>query len=158
MFQVGDRIAHPMHGAGIVREIVQQRVDGQDCSFYSVEMTTGSMRVLVPCAPCSGLAVRALVTAEEAEALLARIPELDDSNIQNWNQRYRENMLKMKSGDLLQVAEVIKSLTARDRKRGLSTGERKLLTCARSNLLSELSMTLEAELKDVEAWLDRALK
>jgi CarD family transcriptional regulator len=67
-------------------------------------------------------------------------------------------MLKMKSGDLLQVAEVIKSLTARDRKRGLSTGERKLLTCARSNLLSELSMTLEAELKDVEARLDRALK
>ena len=145
MFQVGDRIAHPMHGAGIVREIVQQRVDGQDCSFYSVEMTTGSMRVLVPCDPCSGLAVRALVTPEEAEALLARIPEL-------------ENMLKMKSGDLLQVAEVIKSLTARDRKRGLSTGERKLLTCARSNLLSELSMTLEAELKDVEARLDRALK
>ena len=158
MFQVGDRIAHPMHGAGIVREIVQQRVDGQDCNFYSVEMTTGSMRVLVPCAPCGGLVVRAILTAEEAQTVLARIPELDASNIQNWNQRYRENMLKIKSGDLLQVAEVIKSLTARDRRRGLSTGERKLLTCARSNLISELCMSLNAEASHVEALLDRALK
>jgi len=158
MFQVGDRIAHPMHGAGIVREIVQQRVDGQDCSYYSVEMTTGSMRVLVPCDPDCGLAVRRIMTPEEAEILLARIPELDDTTIQNWNQRYRENMLKMKSGDMIQVAEVIKSLTTRDRKRGLSTGERKLLTCARNNLLSELCMTLGAELHEVEARLDLALK
>lgn len=158
MFQVGDRIAHPMHGAGIVREIVQQRVDGQNCSYYSVEMTTGSMRVLVPCDPCGGLAVRAIVTPEQVEALFAKIPELDDSNIQNWNQRYRENMLKMKSGDLIQVAEVIKSLTARDRQRGLSTGERKLLTCARNNLLSELCMSLGVPQSEVEARLDRALK
>ena len=72
MFQVGDRIAHPMHGAGIVREIVQQRVDGQDCNFYSVEMTTGSMRVLVPCDPCGGLVVRAILTPEEAQEVYAQ--------------------------------------------------------------------------------------
>jgi len=147
-----------MHGAGIIREIVQQRVDGQDCSFYSVEMTTGSMRVLVPCDPCGGLVVRAIVTPSEARELLARIPELDDSSIQNWNQRYRENMFKIKSGDLIQVAEVIKSLTARDRRRGLSTGERKLLTCARNNLISELSMSMDDTPENVEKLLDRALK
>ena len=158
MFQVGDRIAHPMHGAGVIREIVQQRVDGQNCNYYSVEMTTGSMRVLVPCDPCGGLVVRAIVTPDEAEALLQRIPELKATAIQNWNQRYRENMLKIKSGDLTQVAEVIKSLTARERQRGLSTGERKLLTCARSNLLSELCMAMNADPQELEVRLDRALK
>ena len=139
MFQVGDRIAHPMHGAGIVREIVQQRVDGQDCNFYSVEMTTGSMSVLVPCDPCGGLVVRAILTPEEAQDVLERIPDLDDSNIQNWNQRYRENLDKLKQGDALVVADVVKCLMKRDQERGLSAGERKMYLTARQVLVAELS-------------------
>lgn len=157
MYQIGDRIAHPMHGAGIVEDLVTQRVGGETREYYAVRLTYGSMTMLVPCEACARIGVRPIVDAGQADALLRAFPLIPVENNANWNQRYRDNMLRIKSGDLMQVAGVVKSLLARDRMRSLSTGERKMLVSARQILLSELMLAKDLSVQEAEALLDAGL-
>lgn len=121
-FRVGDRIAHPMHGAGIIDSIVTKRINGKDREYYVLKLPAGDMLVMVPVETCDAIGVRPIVAPAEAEALLGAIPGIEVEMTSNWNKRYRENMLRIKSGDLMEVASVVKGLMQRDRERGLSTG------------------------------------
>ena len=150
MYRVGDKIAHPMHGAGIVEDIIEHRVDGEMRSYYVVTMTFGTMKVMVPCEVCAAIGVREIIDAQTADELIAKFVHIDVECNQNWNKRYRENMLKIKSGDLMQVASVIKSLTARDKERNLSTGERKLLSSAKQILISEIMLAKDLDCDEAE--------
>ena len=116
-FRVGDRIAHPMHGAGVIDEIVTKRINGKDRDYYALKLPAGDMLVLVPVETCEAIGVRPIVQPDEAEKIIGAIPALEVEMTSNWNKRYRENMLRIKSGDLLEVASVIKGLTRRDRER-----------------------------------------
>ena len=98
-----------------------------------------------------------MISPNEATALVSAIPGLAVEVNSNWNKRYQENMLRLKSGDLYEVARVIKALMHRERERGLSTGERKMLHNARQILISEIVLTKDAAYKDVEAEIDRAM-
>ena len=126
VFQVGDKVVHPMHGAGIVDSIVQKKVDGVVRDYYILKLPNRSMVVMIPTDSSDEIGVRPVVDREQADRVLAAIPTIQVEMTSNWNHRYRENMERMKSGDLLEVARVIKGLTARDMKRRLSTGERKM--------------------------------
>ena len=114
MFQVGDKIVHPMHGAGIVDSIVQKKVNGVVREYYVLKLPVGGMLVMIPTHNCEEIGVRPVIPGEEADRVLAAIPEIQVEITQNWNQRYRENMLRIKSGDLMEVARVVKSLVQRD--------------------------------------------
>ena len=156
-FQCGDRIAHPLHGAGEVRAIERKRVDGRQREYYVVHISKGDMKVMIPVDACEQIGVRPIIDAEQAEAILAAIPELESIDDTNWNKRYRENMVQLKSGDLIRTAGVIKSLTLRERQNGLSNGERKMLHSAKQILLSEAMLALECSYEEAEARLYEAL-
>lgn len=142
MYQVGDKIVHPMHGAGIVDEIVERTIDGQTETYYALRLVLERVVLYIPVRTSDALGVRPVCSAEAAQELLGRLPALEIEADGNWNRRYRENMDRLRSGDLLEVAGVVKGLTLRDRRRGLSTGEKKMLGLAKQILASELSLAL----------------
>lgn len=157
MFQIGDKIVHPMYGAGVVDDITTRKINGVTRDYYVLKLPVGGMMVMIPTENSQGIGVRPVMTLEQAEEIIAALPELETDNDPNWNRRYRENMERLKSGDLMQVAKVLKSLTLRDRARGLSTGERKMLYSARQILVSEIGMAEGADYEDVERRIDGAL-
>lgn len=157
MFRVGDKIVHPMHGAGIVDEIVTRKVNGVLRDYYSLRLPVGGMLVMIPTENCAEIGVRAVLTAEEADRVLGEIATVQVEQEPNWNQRYRENMLRLKSGDLLEVAKVVKCLMLRDSRRGLSTGERKMLHSAKQILISEIGMAQDISYHEAEIRINRAL-
>ena len=157
MYQIGDKVVHPMYGGGVVESIVQKTVDNVARDYYILQLPNRSMVVMVPTENCEEIGVRPVVNEEQADRVLAAIPEIQVEMTANWNHRYRENMERMKSGDLLEVARVIKGLTIRDQKRGLSTGERKMLHSARQILISEIVLAKSSSYESVEKELDTAL-
>ena len=156
-FRVGDRIAHPMHGAGVIDSIETRRVNGHDRQYYVLKLPVGDMLVMVPVDTCEAIGVRPIVKPDEAEKILGAIPGMVVEMTANWNKRYSENMQRIKSGDLMEVASVVKGLMLRDRERGLSTGERKMLHSAKQILISEIVLSESASYEEVEARLDSAM-
>lgn len=156
-FRVGDRIAHPMHGAGVIDSIVTKKINGKNRDYYVLKLPAGDMLVMVPVESCEEIGVRPIVRPDEAEKILGAIQGIEVEMTSNWNKRYRENMLRIKSGDLMEVALVIKGLMQRDRERGLSTGERKMLHSAKQILISEIVLSESASYEEVEARLDNAI-
>ena len=157
MYQIGDKVVHPMYGAGVVDSIVQKLVGGVLRDYYILELPNRSMVVMVPTENCEEIGVRPVVDEEQADRVLAAIPEIQVEMTANWNHRYRENMERMKSGDLFEVARVIKGLTIRDQDRGLSTGERKMLHSAKQILISEIVLSKSVSYESVEEELNTAL-
>lgn len=157
MFQVGDKIVHPMHGAGVIDSIVQKKINGVVREYYILKIPVGGMMVMIPTENSEEIGVRPVVQGEEADKIIAAMPEIEVDMTQNWNRRYRENMMRIKSGDLLEVAKVVKGLMLRDVDRGLSTGERKMLHSAKQILISELVLSQNTSYEDVEARINTAL-
>ena len=146
-----------MYGAGVVDSVVQKTVEGVVRDYYILKLPNRSMVVMVPTENCEEIGVRPVVNQEQADKVLAAIPDIQVEMTANWNHRYRENMERMKSGDLLEVARVIKGLTMRDQKRGLSTGERKMLHSAKQILISEIVLSKSVSYESVEEELNTAL-
>jgi CarD family transcriptional regulator len=157
MFHVGDKIAHPMHGAGIVDSVVQKKVNGVVREYYILKLPVNGMLVMIPTENSEEIGVRHVVKKDEADAVIRAIPGIEVDMTQNWNRRYRENMLRLKSGDLLEVAKVVKGLMLREVDRGLSTGERKMLHSAKQILISEIVLSQSSSYEEVEARINRAL-
>ena len=103
MFQIGDKVVHPMHGAGIVESIVQKKVNGVMRDYYVLKLPVRAMVVMIPTANSEEIGVRPIVDREQADRVLEEIGSLQVEMTQNWNRRYRENMERLKSGDLFQV-------------------------------------------------------
>lgn len=156
-FRVGDRIAHPLHGAGVIESIVTKKINGKDRDYYVLKLPTGSMQVMVPVESSDVIGVRPIVDPTQAEKIIGAIPGIEVEMTSNWNKRYRENMLRIKSGDLMEVASVVKGLMQRDRERGLSTGERKMLISAKQILISEIVLSESSSYEEVEARLDSVM-
>jgi len=154
MFKVGDKIAHPMHGAGIISAIEDRRINGVMRSYYLMHMPVGEMLVMIPTDNCGEIGVRPIITSAEADRVLQQIPTLETDLTQNWNRRYRENMLRIKSGDLLEVARVVKGLIERDRDHGLSTGERKMLHSAKQIFISEIVLSKQSTYDEIDRLLN----
>lgn len=157
MFKVGDKIAHPMHGAGIVDSVVQKKVNGVVREYYILKLPANGMLVMIPTENSEEIGVRPVVEKDEADAVIQAIPGIEVDMTQNWNRRYRENMLRLKSGDLLEVAKVVKGLMLREVDRGLSTGERKMLHSAKQILISEIVLSQSSSYEEVEARINGAL-
>ena len=157
MYRIGDRIVHPMHGAGIVDEIVTRKVNNVQREYYSLRLPIGGMLVLIPTDHCQEIGVRSVLSPQEFDGFLAQIKDLQVKLETNWNHRYQENMQRLKSGDLMEVAKVVKSLLLRDTRRGLSTGERKMLHSAKQILISELSLSCDISYEEAEERINQVL-
>ena len=156
-FQVGDQIAHPMHGAGVIDRIESKRINGIERDYYVLRIPVGDMLVMVPTDGCEEIGIRPIIDRETAQRIVAAMPEIVVNMTSNWNKRYRENMLRIKSGDLMEVAHVIKGLMEREREKGLSTGERKMLHSAKQILISEIVLAEESSYTQVEERINKAL-
>lgn len=150
MFSVGDKIAHPMHGAGVIDSIEEKKINGNTRLYYILKMPSGGMVVMIPIDSCEAIGVRPIVDYDAAELLMNSIAQLEADMTPNWNRRYRENMQRIKSGDLNEVARVVKGLMTRDGEKGLSTGERKMLHSAKQILISEIVLSQKTSYEEVE--------
>lgn len=157
MYQIGDQVVHPLHGAGQVVDIVERTIDGVCTTYYALTFARDETQLFIPLESCGKLGVRPVCSRAEAEAFVRGLEHITCGPDKSWNQRYRENMLHLRSGDLNEVAQVVKSLAARDRERGLSTGEKKMLASARQILESELCAALGRSPEAVAAIIDQHL-
>ena len=157
MFQVGDKVVHPMHGAGVIDSIVREKISGKATEFYVFKMPISGLTLKIPTENSTAIGIRAIKTRSEIEEVIARIPKLGVDMTANWNHRYRENMDRLKSGDLDEVSAVIKALMHRDSTRGLSNGERKMLHIAKQILVSEIVLAEDVEYPEAEGRVNAAM-
>lgn len=152
MYNIGDRIVYPMYGAGIIEAIEDKIILGKKQSYYVMKMTlTGEMTVMIPLQSCEEIGVRFVIDKEEGAKVLEAFRKAPIEENANWNKRHRENMQKLKTGDIYQVLVVVKELMYRDKSKGLSTSERKMLNNARQILVSELVLSKVAGKEDIES-------
>ncbi|MHB8927299.1 MAG: CarD family transcriptional regulator [Bacillota bacterium] len=138
MFNVGDKVVYPMHGAGIIEAIEEKEVLGERQKYYIMRLPIGEMKVMIPTENVGEIGLREIIKEDDVQKVFEILRAQKSKMSTNWNRRYRANMEKIKSGDVYEVAEVVRNLTLRDKEKGLSTGERKMLENARQILVSEL--------------------
>ena len=143
MFLVGDKVVYPMHGAGVIEAIEKRMILGEVREYYVLRMPIGEMQVLVPVHTIRDAGLRPIVGREAAARVFALMSEAATQEQGNWNRRYRSNLEKLKSGDIFELAAVVRNMTRRDQEKGLSTTEKKMLENARQLLVSELALVEE---------------
>lgn len=154
MFAIGDKVVYPMHGAGIIEKIEEKEILGEVRSYYILHIPYGNMQVMVPVDNSEQVGIRPTVSSDKVdqiyELLGAESTEMDD----NWNRRLRENMEKLKTGDIGEVAQVVRNLMRVDRIKKLSTGEKKMLSNAKQILISEIVLVKDFSETDVDELLE----
>jgi CarD family transcriptional regulator len=150
MYNVGDRIVYPMHGAGIIESIEEKEILGNKQSYYVVRIPVGDMKVMIPTKNVNGIGIREVISEQDADRVFSVLGKESSCSTSNWNKRYRENMVKIKSGNIYEVADVVRSLMLREREKGLSTGERKMLNSAKQILISELVLAKNMNAVEIE--------
>lgn len=157
MYGIGDKIVYPLHGAGVIEAIEERVIMGKKQQYYIMRMNACNMTVMIPMQNCTEIGVRDIMSKDEAKKLLEAFKlepvRMDD----NWNRRQRENLVRIKSGDVYQVLSVLKELLIRDKTKGLSTSERKMLTNAKQIIISELVMSEVATKEDIESIMDEVV-
>lgn len=140
MFKIGDQVVYPSHGAGTIEGIEEKTVLGKKRSYLVIQMLTSDLTVSVPEERANEVGLRPVITSNEIAAVYEILSQEQSEMEANWNKRFRANMEKIKGGDIAEVAEVYRNLFIRDRERGLSTGERKMLSDVQQMLISELAL------------------
>lgn len=157
MYKAGDRIVYPMYGAGVIEAIEERVVLGKKQKYYMMRISAGDMTVMIPVVGCENIGVRGVIDRNEAMKVLETFRTAELTGGSNWNKRHRDNMLKIKSGDIYKVLEVVKDLMYRDKTRGLSTSERKMYNNARQILVSELVLSGVAEEEDIVSIMEETV-
>ena len=134
----------------MIESIEEKEYLGHKDDYYVLKMPVGDMRVMIPIKNVVGIGIREIIPLEEIDKVLRILRDQTIGATANWNKRYRENMVKIKSGSIYEVADVVRSLMLRERLRGLSTGERKMLNSAKQILISELVLAKGADQIEIE--------
>ncbi len=149
MFNVGDYIVYPMHGAGTIDAIEEKDILGEKQSYYILKMP-GEVKVMVPTNKAEQIGVSNIIEKTSAEKVFEILEEDQTEMSMNWNKRYRDNMDKMKSGDAYEIADVVRNLSFKQKEKGLSTGEKKMLLNAKQILVSELTLAENSNKDEME--------
>ncbi|CAK7005023.1 CarD family transcriptional regulator [Tissierella carlieri] len=158
MFNVGDKVVYPMHGAGIIEGIEEREILGEKRKYFIMRMPIGDMKVMVPVDNIEEVGVREIIDSTDLERVISILKGNKTAMPQNWNRRYRINMDKIKSGDIFEIAAVVRNLLMMDLEKGLSTGERKMLSSAKQMLLSEMVLVADSDIDKVEQLVIDAIK
>ena len=155
-FNVGDKIVYPMHGAGTIDSIEEKDILGEKQSYYILKMP-GGVKVMVPTAKAEEVGVRNIIDKSSADKVISVLEQNETDMDKNWNKRYRDNMDKMKSGDIYEVADVVRNLSFKQKEKGLSTGEKKMLLNAKQILVSELVLAERSSYEEMENIVDNKI-
>ncbi|MBR5520185.1 MAG: CarD family transcriptional regulator [Clostridia bacterium] len=157
-YAVGDKIAHPKHGAGVIQEIVERDGMNGKSEFYVFRMPVGSMVVSIPVESAEAIGVRPVVDAPTADRLLADLQLPAEEQESNWSKRFKENLERIKCGDPFVVTDIVRSLSFRDRQKALSMGERKMLHSAVQMLASEIALAKDIPYAEADAQVKQILR
>jgi CarD family transcriptional regulator len=156
-FKAGDRVVYPHHGAAIIERTETKEVFGEKTEYLVLRMAHGEMMLSVPVDKAEEVGMRWPISGEDVDDLFDVLKRRDVREPANWSRRFKNHQEKLKSGDVYQVAEVVRNLALRDRDKGLSAGEKTLYNKARNVLVSELSFALDVSEDDATAKVDGAL-
>ena len=154
MFKIGDKVFYPMYGAGTICGVEEKKILGEKKMYFSMKMPIDEAVAMIPTDTCETIGVRYIISEDEAAKALAAFRAEEVCEDENWNKRHRENMEKLRTGDIYQLIGVVKGLMLRDKRKGLSTSERKMLGVAKQMFISEIVLTGSASRNDVESILD----
>jgi hypothetical protein len=158
MFNIGDKIVYPMHGAGEIVAIEEREILGDVHKYYIMRLPINDLKVMVPVKNAKEVGVRDISDADTMEKVLKNLSSGEIISMpKNWNRRYRYNLDKIKSGDLMEIADVVRSLESLDREKSLSTGERKILNEAKQIIVSEMVLVFEKNVEEVTKLIDDAI-
>ncbi len=157
MFSIGDKIVYPMHGAGIIEAIEEKEILGEIRRYYIMKMPIGDMKVMVPVDNAEEVGIREVIDDNEIKEVFTVLKGEQSKMPQNWNRRYRINMDRIRSGDIYEIAAVVRNLMIRDEEKGLSTGERKMLNSAKQMLVSEIVLAIDTDQEEVEKLINKAI-
>lgn len=157
MFKVGDKIVYPMHGAGVIDSIEEKEILGEKQQYYIINMP-GEVKIMVPTAKAKEMGVRSIIDKDGANKVLDILEHDETQMSDNWNKRYRDNLEKMKTGDIYQIADVVRNLSFKQKEKGtLSTGEKKMLSNAKLILVSELVLAEHSSKDEIEELVDNKI-
>jgi len=156
-FDVGDRVVYPHHGAAVIVKREKRKVNGSSTEYLVLEMAHGELTLSVPVDKADDVGMRPPIGKEEVEDLFELLGKKDIREPANWSRRFKNHQEKLKSGDVYQVAEVVRNLALRDQAKGLSAGEKSMFVKARSVLVSELSFALDVSEDDALAQVEAQL-
>ena len=139
-FKVGDRVVYPHHGAAVIKKKQSMDVAGEKKEYFVLQMAHGDLTLSVPVDKADEVGMRPPISVEDVEDVLRLLGKRDVREPSNWSRRFKNHQEKLKSGDVYQVAEVVRNLALRESARGLSAGEKSMLERARVILASELSI------------------
>ena len=154
MFRKGDKIVYPLYGAGVIEDLEQKEIDGDCQMYYVLRIPVGNLKIMISANKAESLGIREIYAGGEILGIIASVMDAPVEMPENWNQRYKENMERIKSGKLTEVALVYRNLLGRERERGLSTAEKKMMTTAKQIILSELILSREVEKTEAEGILE----
>lgn len=156
-FSVGETVVYPHHGAALIEAVETRTIKGVEREYLVLRVEQGDLTVRVPSTNVELVGVREVVGAEGLTEVfdVLRAPHTEEPT--NWSRRYKANLEKLASGNPLKVAEVVRDLWRRDRERGLSAGEKRMLTKARDILVGEVALAEASTKDDAEVLLDKVL-
>jgi CarD family transcriptional regulator len=156
-FEVGDNVVYPHHGAGQVLKKELRKMFGDEREYLTIKILHNDMTVMVPCENAGIAGLRRVIDEETVKKVLAVLQDDVSEMPKNWNRRFKHNRDKIKTGDIYELAEVVRNLALREHEKGLSTGEKQMFTRAKKILASELMYALEKDEDEAEAYLDDLL-
>ena len=157
LFDVGDKVVYPHHGAGTVVKKETRAVLGEKREYLTIQILHNDMTVQVPCDSAEKVGLRYIIDEETVTLVVKALTGGSTEMPKNWNRRFKHNRDKMKTGDILELAEVVRNLSLRDHEKGLSTGEKQMFVKAKKILASELMYAKQMDEEEAAAWLDEVL-
>jgi len=156
-FDVGDKVVYPHHGAATIEKREKKEAFGKKQEYLVLRLAYGDLTLMVPADNAEEIGLRDVINDEEVEEVFAVLRKKEARMPTNWSRRFKNHVEKLKSGDIYQVAEVVRNLTIREKDKGLSAGEKRMLGKARQILVSELTFALKLDEETAEAKLDEVL-
>jgi CarD family transcriptional regulator len=156
-FECGDNVVYPHHGAGKVLKKEVRKMFGEEREYLTIKILHNDMTVMVPCENAALAGLRRVIDEETVKKVLAVLEDDVSEMPKNWNRRFKHNRDKIKTGDIYELAEVVRNLAIREHQKGLSTGEKQMFTRAKKILASELMYALDKDEAEAEEHLDNLL-
>jgi CarD family transcriptional regulator len=157
LFDVGDKVVYPHHGAGTVIKKEKREILGQTREYLTIQILHNDMTVNVPVENAEKVGLRTVIDEDLVNQVVKALTGGSTEMPKNWNRRFKHNRDKMKTGDIFELAEVVKNLSLRDHEKGLSTGEKQMFVKAKKILASELMYAKGLDEDGAAEWLDGVL-
>jgi CarD family transcriptional regulator len=157
-FRVGDKVVYPQHGAAVIESVAERDLNGRPKKYWVIKLSYGDLTLMVPTDAAEEVGLRSVVPKSELDQVYKVLQSRKQAPTpSNWSRRFKSHIEKLRSGDIYQVAEVVRNLSNRDKDKGLSAGEKRMLARARQILISELTFAANVKEEKAETMLDELL-